>query len=167
MDTTNLTTLPDGSKALNKTVMAIQMVQAGIDPKDALRMVNLKDKVSAKAVSELRQKVKKQSLTAPSLVSAAQNQVKRILKATPREEAHEKVNKAGEVVKWTDRIYPTDSNILAAASMVYDRYEPVKGSEPDQGQRNTYIDLSSYRVQVNVNQESIEKQGLELDGKGK
>ena len=149
MNTTTLTEI-DGVKLQDKTIMAIKMVQAGIDPREALKTVNHKDNVSPKQVSVLRKKVKKYSLTAPSMVNAAQNQVKRILKGLAREEAHEKVTKTGEVVRYTENVYPNDSNILAAASMVYDRYEPVKGSEPDAGQGNTYIDLSHYQVQVNV-----------------
>ena len=140
----------DGKTLSKKTLQAITMCQAGIDPREALKYVNLKDNISPKAVSNLRQKVKKYSLLDDSVVKAAQTQVKRILKGKAREEAHSKVNKAGEVVQYTEKVYPTDSNILAAASMVYDRYEPIQGSEGDAGQGNTYIDLSQYQVQINV-----------------
>lgn len=82
------------------------------------------------------------------MVRSAQNQIKRILKVRAREEAHRKVTKDGEVVEYTDNIYPTDSNILAAAAMVYDRYEPVKRDDAGAQAPATYIDLSRYNILV-------------------
>jgi hypothetical protein len=92
-------------------------------------------------------------LTEPGTVKLASNQIKRILRARAREVVKEKtveVTEGIETVKEvTQYIHPTDSNILAAASMVYDRYEPVRGQEQVQGAGNTYIDLSSYQVAIN------------------
>lgn len=134
-------------KLYRKSEMAIKMVLAGIDPRTALQTVNCKDNISHQAISELKEKVRKHSLTEPATVKLASSQVKRILRARAREEVHRKATKDGEVVEYTDNIYPTDSNILAAASMVYDRYEPV-GPQASEGIGNTYIDLSCVQVLV-------------------
>lgn len=136
-------------KLSRKSITAIKMVNAGIDPATALKMVNCKDNISHQAIAELKEKVRKHSLSEPSVVKSAQSQLKRILKARAREEVRKKVLTSGEVLEYTDNVYPTDSNILAAAAMVYDRYEPVKGQEAAQGSGNTYIDLSQYQVQIN------------------
>lgn len=144
-------------KTLQKTRDAILMVQAGIDPESALKYTNLKTKVSAKQVSVLRQKVKKYSLQAPSVVKSANNQLKRILAGEVRTVDKQAVTKAGEVVDYTEVIAPSDTNILAAASMVYDRYEPVKGQSAGPT-GNTYIDLSQYDVKViNHNEQPVKQ----------
>lgn len=142
------------AKLCQKTKDAIKMVNAGIDPREALKMVNYKDTITAKSVCVLKQKVKKYSLSQPSTVRLAETQVKRILRGRGREEAHQKVTKDGEVVEYTDNIYPTDSNIMAAAAMVYDRYEPVRPADQDSGQAQnpgTHVDLRQYQINVHVN----------------
>ena len=139
-----------------KTIHAMKLVEAGLTPREALEAANMTTKMSAQAVSVFKAKLKKHSLTEPSTVKLASNQIKRILKARAREEAHKKVTSTGEVIEYIDNIYPTDSNILAAASMVYDRYEPVKIQEQDKGSGNTYIDLSTYQVAVSVKAEGLQ-----------
>jgi hypothetical protein len=59
------------------------------------------------------------------MVKAMTSQVKRILRNRAREEAHTKVTAMGQVVEYTDNVYPTDSNILAACAMVADRVDPI------------------------------------------
>jgi hypothetical protein len=59
------------------------------------------------------------------MVESMSKQVKRILKARAREEAHRKVSRSGEVIEYIDNVYPTDTNILAACAMVADRIEPI------------------------------------------
>lgn len=125
-----------------KTKDAITMIQAGINPAEALKYVNLKDNISGSAVAKIKQKVKKYSLLQPSTVKSANNQIKRILAGETREISQQAVTKAGEVVDYIETIAPSDSNIIAAASMVYDRFEPVKSNVPAEAQGNTYIDLS-------------------------
>ena len=127
-----------------KTLQAIRFVEAGIPAKEALKAANLTDKISDQAVAKFKEKFRKYTLTSDSTVSLAHRQIKRILRGKAREAAQEKINKAGEVVKIIEQIVPTDSNILAAAQMVYDRYEPVRGQEQGVGSGNTYIDLSTY-----------------------
>ena len=137
-------------KTLQKTRDAILMVQAGIDPESALKYANLKTKVSAKQVSVLRQKVKKYSLQAPSVVKSANNQVKRILAGEVREIPKQAVAKSGEVVDYTEVIAPSDTNILAAASMVYDRYEPAVKI-----QANVNLDVDPVDLGVYLNSRPI------------
>ena len=153
-------------KLLPKTLQAIKLVQAGLTAKQALQATNYKEVISARAQSKLREKCRKYSLTDDSTARLASNQIKRILKARAREEAHKKVTSTGQVVEYIDNIYPTDSNILAAASMVYDRYEPVKSQEQAQGQGNTYIDLSTYQVSIQAQPEAIEAEVINSPLKG-
>jgi hypothetical protein len=100
---------PKEPKMLQKTKDAIAMVNAGISPANALKAVNFKRKISHQAIAELKQKVNKCSLSQPNIVKLAHNAIKDCLNNRP-------IN--GE-------IYPTHTNKLAAATMVYDRIEPV------------------------------------------
>lgn len=102
------------------------MVNSGVDPYTALQLANNKDTISGAAVCKFRKKVNRYSLQHPSVVKAASNQVKRILSGEVRELDQQKVTKDGEVVNYVEQIAPSDTNILAAAGMVYDRYEPVR-----------------------------------------
>jgi hypothetical protein len=135
-------------KLLKKTIDAIRMCQAGIDPETALKAVNLKENISPRAITNLKAKCRKYSLNDDPTAHLASNQIKRILRNRAREEAHQKVTKDGQVVDYTDKIYPTDSNILAAAQMVYDRYEPTQAQEQAGSHTQTYIDMSSIQVQI-------------------
>lgn len=133
-----------------KTIRAMKLVDAGLSEREALQATNYKNSISREAISKFRVKYRKYSLIAPPVVKLAHNQVKRILAAEEREVARQKITSDGQVVDYTEVIVPTDSNILAAASMVYERFEPVHA--PDGGEPGgvTYLDLSQYRVQVNV-----------------
>lgn len=137
----------------------MKLVDAGLTPRQALQATNLKRDISTAGIAVFKKKYKKHSLTAPATVHLASNQIKRILKAQAREEAHTKATKDGEVVDYIDNIYPTDSNILAAAGMVYDRYEPVQSQEPGAGGGNTYLDLSSINIELSTGEDSIVIEG--------
>jgi hypothetical protein len=139
-------------KLLQKTLDAIQLVNNGADARTALQITNSKADISNVAVYKFNQKYKKYSLTHPKLIKSANNQIKRILAGETREIDQQAVTKAGDVVDFKQTIAPSDSNILAAASMVYDRFEPVKGQDSEQPSGNTYIDLSQYHVQVKVDE---------------
>ena len=147
-----------------KTLEAFKLVAAGLEPREALQAVNCTKKISSQSVSVFKKKLKKYSLTSPSIVKSANNQIKRILAGEVREVPKQAVTKAGEVVDYTEVIAPSDTNILAAASMVYDRYEPVKGQSAGPTS-NTYIDLSNYDVKV-INSSSSPIAGTELDAQG-
>ena len=129
-----------------KTIEAIKMIQAGIDPAQALKYSNFKDNVSESAIAKIKQKARKYSLLHPTLVKSARTQVKRILGGETREIHQQSVTKAGQVVDYIETIAPSDSNILAAASMVYDRFEPVKSNQEATTINNTFIDLSHYKT---------------------
>lgn len=112
-------------KLLQKTLDAIKLCEAGLSPREALQCANMTTRISAGAVSNFKAKMKKHSLTDPGMVLAMSSQVKRILKARARQEGHTKVTATGQVIYYTDNVYPTDSNILAACAMVADRVEPI------------------------------------------
>ena len=138
-----------------KTLEAMKLVDAGLTPREALQVTNFKKNISSAGIAVFKNKYKKHSLTAPATVKLASHQVKRILAARAREEAHTKIGKDGQVIDYTDNIYPTDSNILAAAEMVYDRYEPVHSQEQAPPGGNMYIDLSSYQVSLSTGSDNV------------
>jgi hypothetical protein len=112
-------------KVYKKTQLAMAMISAGETPENALKLLNGKDKIHPQSVYALKRKYKNHSLQAPGMVSAAKSQIKRILKGEAREVTQQKATKDGQVIEYTEQIVPSDTNIIAAASMVYDRYEPV------------------------------------------
>ena len=113
-----------------KTVDAIKLVAMGLQPQEALQITNHKPKITSEAVRKFNRKFDKYSLVKPDLVKLARNAVKDVLDNKP-------IN--GD-------IYPTHSNKLAAASMVYDRFEPVKSNQEATTINNTFIDLSHYKT---------------------
>ena len=109
-----------------KTVDAIKLVAMGLQPQEALQITNHKPRITSEAVRKFNRKFDKYSLVKPDLVKLARNAVKDVLDNKP-------IN--GD-------IYPTHSNKLAAASMVYDRFEPVKSQQTEANQVITHIDFS-------------------------
>lgn len=82
-------------------------------------------------VTQIDQRLnKKYSLSNNIIVKAAHRVVKNILAGEPREEERTTVNKAGEVVQYTDKVYPPHTVMKATAEMVYDRYEPKQADAP-------------------------------------
>lgn len=136
-------------KYLSKTLTAINLVSAGLTPKEALQFTNLKRDITPNAVSKFKRKYEKYSLTNPTYVKLAGTQLKRILQAEPREVIQEKLNKNGEVITIIERITPNDSNILAAASMVYDRVEPIITHNVNVNTNIPLLDLGNYGVVSN------------------
>jgi hypothetical protein len=115
-------------KLYQKTKDAITMVQAGMDETTALMYVNQKDKISQKQVSVLRSKVKKHSLTNPKIVKLANNAMLDCLRDKP-------IN--GDT-------YPSYTNKIAVASLVYDRYEPAVKVQVQASVSYSPVDLSKY-----------------------
>ena len=109
-----------------KTLEAIRLVQAGADPETALRITNSKERISERAIYNLKEKCRKYSLTHPKLVKLAHNAVKDCLTDQPI--ISKRTNKQGQEI--IEETTPTWANKIAAASMVYDRVEPTKQS-PD------------------------------------
>lgn len=123
-------TVKKEGRYLSKTLKAIELVDNGADIKTALQITNNKSNISKAGIAVFKAKYKKYSLTHPKLLKSANNQVARILSGEVRQIDQQKVTKNGEIVNYTETIAPSDTNILAAASMVYDRVEPVqKGAD--------------------------------------
>ena len=109
-------------KYKQKTIEAIRLVQTGADPETALRITNGKNKISERAIFNLKEKCRKYTLTNPRLVKLAHNAVKDCLTDQPI--ISKRTDKQGlEIIEETA---PTWANKIAAASMVYDRVEPTR-----------------------------------------
>jgi hypothetical protein len=118
-------TIANEPKLYQKTLDAIKIVEAGIDPAKALQLVNNGRKVSDTSVSSFKSKLRKHSLTQPKVVKLAHKALIDCLKGETSTYTAEKVTKDGDVVQYQEVIAPTVTNKVAAASLVYDRYEPV------------------------------------------
>ena len=70
-------------------------------------------------------KINKLSLKHPKMVKSAARIIKDVLDLKPIEVERTAVTKSGQVIDYTDNIYPTHTNALTAAAMVYDRVEPA------------------------------------------
>jgi hypothetical protein len=135
-------------KLQQKTLEAIRLVQNGADEKTALQIVNNKAVISERAIYKLKDKCKRYSLTAPAVQKLADSQLKRILKGKAREEAHKKVNLSGDVVEYIDNVYPSDTNIIAAITMVKDRTEPAIRQNVNINVDVHPVDLSNFSNRV-------------------
>lgn len=136
-------------KYAQKTLDAIQLVSAGLDPTKALQAVNYKTNITAQAVNKFKKKFQKYSLTQPKVVKLAHKAILDTLNGETSEYTAQKVTKDGDVVEYQEVIAPSVTNKLAAAAMVYDRVEPVKREAEGNPEGNTYLDLSTINVQIN------------------
>jgi len=106
-----------------KGLAQMQMMTHGVDAKTALLLTNpYKDTVSRESISKTRAKFKKYTLTAPTIVKLAHNAIKDCLKDQPI--ISTKRDRDGNAI--SEAISPTWTNKIAAASMIYDRFEPVR-----------------------------------------
>jgi hypothetical protein len=135
-------------KLLPKTLKAFELVDRGEDPKTALQLVNMKENIKPESVNKFKAKYKKYSLTHPKMVKAAKSQIERILSGEAREIQQQKVNKDGQVVSYTEAFYPSDTNIISAVSMVYDRYEPVVQQTVNLNIDIDPVNLDQYRNKI-------------------
>jgi hypothetical protein len=134
-------------KYLQKTLDAIKLVDNGADPTTALQITNGKANITRYAVDKFKAKYRRYSLTNPSTVKSAHNQIKRILEAEARTIPQQRVTKEGQVVDYIETIAPTDTSILAAAAMVYDRFEPTKQPEaPGGGMTVNIIPIAAQEI---------------------
>lgn len=104
-----------------KTITAIQLVNSGLSPKEALKAVNYKKDIRPETVSRFKQKVNKYALSRPAMVKMAHNAIKDCLSDAPI--INKRKDKQGKEI--VEEIPPTWTNKIAAASMVYDRVEPI------------------------------------------
>ena len=137
-------------KYCKKTKIALKMLAMGETAENALRLTNARDTISREAVQVLEEKYRRWTLSSPTMAHLAHSQVKRILKSIPRRVKKEVVLKNGQTAEIIEQIVPSDTNILSAAMMVYDRYEPIRGGEDKDQCTQQYIDLSEYTVQVAI-----------------
>ena len=112
-----------------KTLKACELIHAGLEPKEALKAVNQRE-VTSWAVDRLKMKYKRWSLTRPSMVKTASKVMADVLKGIPREEAHNKVTSLGEVISYTDNVYPSHHDQVDVAKLVYAHVEPLVLDDP-------------------------------------
>ena len=137
-------------KYTKKTKIALKLLAMGETAENALRLTNAKDTINRETVKVLEEKYRRWTLSSPTMAHLAHSQVKRILKSIPRRVKKEVVLKNGQTAEIIEQIVPSDTNILSAAMMVYDRYEPVRGEEDKDQCIQQYIDLSEYTFQVAI-----------------
>jgi hypothetical protein len=129
-------------KYAQKTLDAMNLVSAGLEPMKALQAVNFKANITQQAVNKFKKKYQKYSLTAPKITKLAHNAIVDCLTDQPI--INTKRDKDGNEI--TEAISPTWSNKIAAASMVYDRVEPVIHKAENVSHHVIHpVDLSRYR----------------------
>lgn len=152
----NITETPVKQPRLyQKTLDAIQIVESGISPQKALQLVNNGRKVSDTSVSTFKAKLKKHSLTQPKVVKLAHKALIDCLKGETSSYTAEKVTKDGDVVTYQEVIAPTITNKVAAASLVYDRYEPAVRQNLNINVDVHPVDLSQFSNRLPVDNSQI------------
>ncbi len=68
---------------------------------------------------------KKYDITGEKYVKLASKLVKNVLSGKAREDQKVEVTKDGQVVEYIDKSYPSHTNQIAVAQMVYDRVQPL------------------------------------------
>jgi len=134
-------TIQNQPKQYQKTIDAINLVNAGLDHKTALQAVNYKRDIRPETVSRFKAKCQKYSLSQPKMQKLASKAVQDCLSDKP-------IN--GEIL-------PSYTNKLAAASMVYDRVDPVIRQNLNVNVNTVHpVDLSRWRVgQVEGKREDV------------
>jgi len=129
-------TLPIKEKGvLNKsTRKAVKLVvEHGVAPKDAWELVNGRTATSA-AVTNLKAKCTDYSLKGEEMQRLSHRVVKNTLRGKPLETRRPQIDKAtgmqvkddkGQPIEIIECQYPSHTNMLAAASMVQDRVDPI------------------------------------------
>ncbi len=158
MDTETTTNQP---KYYQKTQAAFAMLDAGVKPEVAVQLLNNTNKPARSTVSLLKAKYKKYSLSAPKMQKLAHNAIQDCLTDKPIKQTLTKKDKEGKEIEIIEETVPSWTNKIAAASMVYDRIEPVinKSQSVNVNIDVSPVDLSLYRNNVS----SVSKAGLELD----
>jgi len=129
----------------HKTKKAIELsIKHGVDAKEAYRLANGKEPTPA-ALSRIKEKVRKYSLTAAPMVKLAHSVVKDALQGKAQEYKQQRFDsKKGQVIEFTEVVAPSVTNKLAAASMVLDRDQPLKGSGSDGPASFVQINVNHY-----------------------
>jgi hypothetical protein len=139
-----------------KTIEAFNLVDAGMSPKQALQATNFKKDISPAGIANFKKKYKKHSLTHPKLIKLAHHAVTDCLTDQPIISTHK--DRQGREI--TEETPPTWSNKLAAASMVYDRFEPVKQPNgSDGGMTVNIIPIAAQEVFARIMASRVKVEG--------
>lgn len=149
-------------KLHKNTMLALAMMGNGTDARTALQIVHNKEKVNKNTVTELKKKYRKYSLQAPGMIKSANSQIKRILSGEVREITQQKATKDGQVIEYTEQIAPSDTNILAAAAMVYDRFEPAVRQTLNVNVEVDVVDMSVYANSVAIPTTTQQSQVIDI-----
>lgn len=120
-----LPTKPKGAMARNTKQTLKLIVDHNLEPKEAYSLVNGRAP-GKQTLTALNQKVQEYSLQTDEMQRLAARAVKNTLKGKPIECERTIVDrKTGQVIDYTEKQYPSHTNMLAAASMVQDRVDPI------------------------------------------
>ena len=135
--TVDITQLPPRQAA-----MAL-LVENGVSVLDAGKAVGYKGNTPY----NIKTKINKLSLIHPKMVKSAARVIRDVLDLKPIEVERTTVTKSGQVVDYTDNIYPSHTNAIQAAAMVYDRVEPVVRQQVNLNLNADIapVDLEAYR----------------------
>jgi hypothetical protein len=118
-------------------------VEHGIDPKQAYALVN--GKIPSKAtLGRVKDKARRMSLTAPAMVKLAHQAVRDTLEGKEARYDAVKVFSNGKREAYQEVIVPSYTNKLAAAAMIFDRDQPIKGQQGDQAPSFTHVNMNVY-----------------------
>jgi hypothetical protein len=143
----------DSTKQLNQPVKKytkkrlnqFKMLDSGCTALDTLKISNNKATISKQAAHQLIHEYKKYQLASPELIQLSHKVIKEALKGKEHTYTAQKVTPKGDVVDYKEVIAPTYANRLAAASMVYDRFDPVKQTGSGNGESQPHpINLQLY-----------------------
>ena len=116
---------PKGALAHNTKKALKLIVEHGVEPKDAYELVNGRE-AGKQAITGLNAKVQEYSLQTVEMQRLAGRVVKNALKGKPVECTRTSIDKqTGQPIEYIEKMYPSHTNMLAAASMVQDRVDPI------------------------------------------
>jgi hypothetical protein len=116
---------PKGALARNTKQTLKLIVDHGVEPKEAYSLVNGRAP-GKQTLTGIVQKAQEYSLQTDEMQRLASRVVKNTLKGKPMVCERTTIDrKTGQVIDYTDNQYPSHTNMLAAASMVQDRVDPI------------------------------------------
>jgi len=116
---------PKGALARNTKQTLKLIVEHGVDAKEAYSLVNGRPP-GKQTLTGINQKAQEYSLQTDEMQRLASRVVKNTLKGKPMVCERTTIDrKTGQVIDYTDNQYPSHTNMLAAASMVQDRVDPI------------------------------------------
>jgi hypothetical protein len=137
----------DLAKCQQKTIAQLTMMDNGVDALTALQLTNNKQKISPVTKYKLEKKYQRYSLLSPNMRKMAHNAIKDCLSDAPIIQKR-KDKQGNEII---EEIPPTWTNKIAAASMVYDRAEPVVRQNAN---LNVNVDVHPVDLSLYLNQQN-------------